>query len=103
MVSAISLSACRSMEPTLSRRGSAAPFSTEAALRSRSDAGGVLVTKENGPVFEHRDMHRDYGAALIGRPRVIFLDETHYVNPMLTQRGANRRGQASPYRLPIEA
>ena len=45
--SAISLSCFLLMLPTLPSRNSEAPFSTPAALRNMSDAGGVRVTKVN--------------------------------------------------------
>src|ERR1700694_458561 len=46
-VSAISRTCCFVTDPTLSRLGTADPFSTPAAFLSRSPAGGVLVTKVN--------------------------------------------------------
>ena len=62
--SAISFTLEAGTEPTFSAWGSLLPFSMPAACLSRAPAGGVLSSKENGPVFVNGQRHRHDVASL---------------------------------------
>ena len=91
LISAISRTWSRVTRPTVSRRSCRAPFSTPAALRRRSAAGGVLRMNVNERSSKTVIWAGMIWPRLVGGLLVVGLGELDDVDAVRAQRGADRR------------